>query len=263
MCVAEQVFLVIGAGAGIGGHAARRFAAGGYHAVLARRSDEAGLQRLVGEIVDAGGEASGRLIDAALPDVIEDLVEDIEQRIGPIGATLFNLGAQIGHRPLADTPLRTFELGWRLATFAPYRLARAVLPRMAGRGRGTFLVTSATAAFRGNCGQASHAAAMGGRRMLCQSLNAEFAPQGVHVAHILIDAAVDAPDTLGRMIGDRWEAFRESMGEDGLIDPAAVAETYWHIAHQPRSAWTFEADLRPYRDVPWWNDNPDPRIGGQ
>ncbi|QPC99111.1 SDR family NAD(P)-dependent oxidoreductase [Qipengyuania soli] len=254
--MAEKVFLVIGAGAGIGGHAARRFAAGGYHAVLARRSDEEGLQRLVDGIVADGGSASGRLIDASLPDTIEDLIDDVERAIGPVEAALFNLGAQIGNRPLAATTPRMFELGWRLATFAPYRLARALLPRMAERGRGAFLVTSATAAVRGNSGQASHAAAMGGRRMLCQSLNAEFAPQGVHVAHILIDAAVDAPDTLGKMIGDRWDAFKDRMGEDGLVDPGAVAETYWHIAHQPRSAWTFEADIRPYRDVPWWNDNP-------
>ncbi|WP_341712539.1 SDR family NAD(P)-dependent oxidoreductase [Erythrobacter sp.] len=258
--MADKVFLVIGAGAGIGGHAAKRFAAGGYHAVLARRSDEEGLQRLVDAITDTGGEASGRLIDASLPDTIEDLVEDVEQGIGPIEGALFNLGAQIGNRPLAETTPRMFELGWRLATFAPYRLARALLPRMAERGRGAFLVTSATAAMRGNAGQASHAAAMGGRRMLCQSLNAEFAPQGVHVAHVLIDAAVDAPDTLGKMVGDRWEAFKDHMGEDGLVDPAAVAETYWHIAHQPRSAWTFETDLRPYRDVPWWNDNPTTAI---
>ena len=92
--------------------------------------------------------------------------------------------------------------------------------------------------------------------MLCQSLNAEFAPQGVHVAHIVIDAAVDAPDTLGKMVGDRWDAFKESKGENGLVDPAAVAETYWHLAHQPRSAWTFETDIRPWRGTPWWNDNP-------
>lgn len=253
--MADRVFLVIGAGAGIGGHAAQRFARGGYHAVLARRSDEAGLQALVDGIAAEGGAASGRLLDASLPDTIEDLVEDVEHAVGPIEAALFNLGAQIGNRPLADTTPRMFELGWRLATFAPYRLARALLPRMAARGRGAFLVTSATAALRGNAGQASHAAAMGGRRMLCQSLNAEFAPQGVHVAHIVVDAAVDAPDTLGKMLGERWEDFRKGMGTDGLVDPAAVAETYWHIAHQPRSAWTFETDLRPYRDVPWWNDN--------
>ena len=252
----DKILLVIGAGAGIGGHVAKRFAAGGYHAVVARRSDEPGLRDLVEQIQSDGGSASGKLLDASLPDTIEELVEEVEGTIGPIDTALFNLGAQIGNRPLAETTPRMFELGWRLATYAPYRLARALLPRMAERQRGAFLVTSATAAMRGNAGQASHAAAMGGRRMLCQSLNAEFAPQGVHVAHVVVDAAVDAPDTLGKMVGDKWEVFKQRMGEDGLVDPAAIAETYWHIAHQPRSAWTFETDIRPYRDTPWWNDNP-------
>ena len=251
----KPVFLVLGAGAGIGGHAAKRFAAGGYHAVLARRSDEAGLQTLVDDIGDAGGEASGRLLDASLPDSIEDLVEDVERSIGPIHSALFNLGAQIGNRRLEDTSYKAFELGWRLATFAPFRLASALLPRMAQRGYGSFLVTSATAAVRGNAGQHSHAAAMGGRRMLCQSLNAEFAPKGVHVAHVVIDGPVDAPDTLGKMLGDNFDAYKASKGADGMIDPAAVAETYWHLAHQPRSAWTHELDIRPYTDTPWWNDN--------
>ncbi|MXP45916.1 SDR family NAD(P)-dependent oxidoreductase [Altererythrobacter luteolus] len=251
----KPVFLVLGAGAGIGGHVAKRFAAGGYHAVLARRSDEAGLRRLVDDIRDSGGEASGKLLDASLPDSIEDLVEDVERSIGPIHSALFNLGAQIGNRRLEDTTYKAFELGWRLATFAPFRLASALLPRMAQRGTGSLLVTSATAAVRGNAGQHSHAAAMGGRRMLCQSLNAEFAPKGVHVAHIVIDGPVDAPDTLGKMLGDNFDAYKASKGEDGMIDPAAVAETYWHLAHQPRSAWTHELDIRPYTDTPWWNDN--------
>ena len=252
----KPVFLVIGAGAGIGGHVAKRFAAGGYHAVLARRSDEEGLQKLVDQIADAGGEASGRLLDAALPDTIEDLIEDVERSIGPIDCALFNLGAQIGNRKLADTPLKTFELGWRMATFAPFRLAQALLPRMAERGRGTLLVTSATAAVRGNTGQHSHAAAMGGRRMLCQSLNAEFGPQGVHVAQVVVDGSVDAPDTLGKLLGDKFEAYKQSKGEDGVIDPAAIAETYWHLAQQPKNCWTHELDLRPWTDTPWWNDNP-------
>ena len=251
----KPVFLVLGAGAGIGGHVAKRFAEGGYHAVLARRSDEAGLQRLVDQIYDAGGEASGRLLDASLPDSIENLVEDVESSIGPIRCALFNLGAQIGNRSLEDTTYKAFELGWRLATFAPFRLASALLPRMAQRGSGALLVTSATAAVRGNAGQHSHAAAMGGRRMLCQTLNAEFAPKGVHVAHIVIDGPVDAPDTLGKMLGANFDAYKASKGEDGMIDPAAVAETYWHLAHQPRSAWTHELDIRPYTDTPWWNDN--------
>lgn len=259
MTKAKGVFLVIGAGAGIGGHAAARFAREGYHAVLARRSDEDGLRALVAQIEQAGGKASGRLLDAAQPDTIEDLVEEVESSIGPIEVALFNLGAQIGNRTLADTSDKAFELGWRLATYAPFRLARALMPRMVERakkgGRGTLIVTSATAAVRGNAGQHSHAAAMGGRRMLCQSLNAEFAPQGVHVAHVVIDGPVDAPDTLGKMLGENFAAYKASKGEDGLLDPAAIADTYWHLAHQPRSAWTHEIDLRPWSDAPWWNDN--------
>ena len=252
----KPVFLVIGAGAGIGGHTAKRFAAGGFHAVLARRSDEEGLATLVGEIEDAGGSASGTLLNASDDGSIEELVERVERDIGPIDTALYNLGAQIGNRALEDTPHRTFELGWRLGCYGLFRLAHAMFPAMVERGKGTLIVTSATAAVRGNAGQHSHAAAMGGRRMLCQTLNAEFAPKGIHVAHAVIDGPVDAPDTLGKMLGTSFEAFKDHKGADGVLDPAGVAETYWHLAHQPRSTWTHELDLRPWTDVPWWNDNP-------
>jgi NAD(P)-dependent dehydrogenase (short-subunit alcohol dehydrogenase family) len=252
----KPVFLVIGAGAGIGGTVARKFAAEGYHAVLCRRSDEEGLGNLVRSITDAGGSASGFLLNAAEPQSIEERVSAVESEIGPIDVALYNLGAQIGDRPLADTSYKAFEMGWRLGTFGLFRLASALCPRMEKRGKGTLLVTSATAAVRGNKGQHSHAAAMGGRRMLCQSLNAEFAPKGVHVAHILIDGAVDAPDTLGKMLGpEKFQELREAKGQDhdGLLLPTEIAETYFHLAGQHRSAWTHEIDLRAYSDRPWWN----------
>lgn len=260
----KPVFLVIGAGAGIGGNAAMRFAAGGYHAVMARRSDEAGLARMVSQIEAAGGEASGTLLNAAEDGAIEELVARTEADIGPIHAALYNLGAQIGNRALDQTPHRIFELGWRLGTYGVFRLAHALFPLMVERAKigahGTLLVTSATAAVRGNAGQHSHAAAMGGRRMLCQTLNAEFAPQGVHVAHVIVDGPVDAPDTLGKLLGDKYETFKQNKGHEGIIDPAVLAETYWHLAHQPRNCWSHEVDVRPWTDVPWWNDNPDPQI---
>ena len=259
----KPVFLVIGAGAGIGGHAAKRFAAGGYHAVLARRSDEESLARIVGDIEAAGGTGDGVLLNAAEDGSIEELVERVERDIGPVGAALYNLGAQIGNRKLHDTPHRTFELGWRLGCYGVFRLAHALFPHMAARGEGTLLVTSATSAVRGNAGQHSHAAAMGGRRMLCQTLNAEFGPQGIHVAHIVVDGAVDAPDTLGKLLGDKYEAFKANKGPEGMIDPAALAETYWHLAQQPKNCWTFEVDARPWTDVAWWNDNPNPEIDGK
>jgi NAD(P)-dependent dehydrogenase (short-subunit alcohol dehydrogenase family) len=252
----QPVCLVIGAGAGIGGTVGRRFAREGYHAVLCRRTDLEGLNRLVDEIKGDGGAATGFLLDATAPNAIEDQVAAIEADIGPIEVVVYNLGAQIGDRSLKDTSAKAFETGWRLGTFGLFRLASAVCPLMEARGKGTILVTSATASVRGNAGQHSHAAAMGGRRMLCQTLNAEFASKGIHVVHIVIDGAVDAPDTLGKMLGaERFEQLRESRGRehDGLLLPTQVAETYFHLASQHRSAWTHEIDLRAFSDRAWWN----------
>lgn len=252
----KPVCLVIGAGAGIGGNVAKRFAREGYHAVLGRRSDSEGLARIVADIEGAGGAASGYMLNVVEPDSLEDLVANVEAGIGPIEVAVYNLGAQIGTRALTDTSYKAFEMGWRLATFGLFRLASAVFPPMVARGKGTLLVTSATAAVRGNAGQHSHAAAMGGRRMLCQSLNAEYSSQGIHVVHVIVDGAVDAPDTLGKMLGhEKFEALRQRQGmeHDGLILPVEVANTYYHLATQHRSAWTHEVDLRAHSDRPWWN----------
>ena len=252
----KPVCLVIGAGAGIGGNVGRRFAQGGYHAVLCRRSDAEGLDKLVDGIQSEGGSATGFLLNAVAPDTIEERVAAVEADIGPIEVVVFNLGSQIGDRALRDTSYKAFEMGWRLATFGLFRVASAVCPLMEERGKGTILVTSATAAVRGNSGQHSHAASMGGRRMLCQTLNAEFAPKGIHVAHILIDGAVDAPDTLGKMLGpEQFQRLRESRGmeHDGLLLPSEIADTYFHLSQQHRSAWTHEIDMRSFSDRPWWN----------
>jgi len=252
----KPVCLIIGAGAGIGGHVGKRFAQAGYHIVLCRRTNADGLKQLVEEIESDGGSASGFLLNVVKADSLEERIASIEADIGPIEVAVFNLGAQIGDHSLEETTYKQFEIGWRLATFALFRLASTVCPLMEARGRGTILVTSSTAAFRGNRGQHSHAAAMGGRRMLCQSLNAEFAPKGIHVAHILIDGMVDAPDTLGKMLGpEKFQELRETRGmeHDGLLLPAKIADTYYHIAQQHRSAWTHEIDLRPFSDLAWWN----------
>ena len=254
----KKVCLVVGAGAGIGGCVGRKFAAEGYHAALCRRSDEEGLARLVESIESEGGSASGHLVNAIDVDAIENLVAEAE-KIGPVTVALFNLGAQIGSRSLDDTSLKVFERGWQMACLGLFRLAKALLPLMETRGGGSLLVTSATAAVRGNAGQHAHAAAMGGRRMLCQTLNAEYANKGIHVAHVLIDGAVDAPDTLGKLLGpERYQQLRERRGmeHDGLLLPGEIAETYFHVAHQHRSAWTFEIDLRSFSDLAWWNHAP-------
>ena len=233
---------------------AKKFASDGYHAYLARRTDEEGLNRLIKEIEDAGGKASGSLLNVIEENSIEDLVNKIESETGPIDTVIYNIGAQIGDRALADTSYKAFEMGWRMATFGLFRLAQVLTPKMKERQSGNIIVTSATSAVRGNGGQHSHAAAMGGRRMLCQSLNAEFSKDGIHVAHVIIDGAVDAPDTLGKMLGpELFEQFKEKKGENGMIIPEEVAETYLFIAKQKKSTWTHEIDIRAFSDQAWWN----------
>ena len=252
----KPICLVIGAGAGIGGNVAKKFANEGYHAFLARRSNATGLNALIKEIEKEGNEASGKIVNLMEEGSIEKLVTDIETDLGPIETAVYNLGAQIGNHTLEETSHKAFEMGWQLGCFGLYRLAHTLIPRMQTRRAGNLLVTSATAAVRGNKGQHSHAAAMGGRRMLCQSLNAEFSSVGIHVAHIVVDGIVDAPDTVGKLLGpENFAEIREKLGgdKDGMMLPEKIADTYFHISQQHRSVWTHELDLRSFSDSAWWN----------
>ena len=254
----KPVCLVLGAGAGIGGTVATKFAQEGYHSSLCRRSDKEGLNRLVKNIEDQGGSANGYIMNAIEDNAIEEVITSIESDIGPIEVLVYNLGAQTGMKLLDQTSHKEFEWGWRMASFGLFRAAKVLCPLMLERGKGTFLVTSATAAMRGNMNQHSHAAAMGARRMLCQSLNAEFSSQGIHVVHIVVDGAVDAPDTLGKMMGpEMYQKFRETKGmeHDGLLLPEKIADTYYHLAQQHRSSWTHELDMRAFSDSAWWNSS--------
>ena len=252
----KPVCLVLGAGAGIGGNVAKKFSKEGFHLCICRRTDEKGLNNLVKNIEDNGGSASGFLIDIIKDNVIEDLIENIETNIGPIDVVVYNLGAQAGMKLLHETTLKEFEWGWKVANLGLFRLAKSICPIMEKRKKGTILVTSATAAMRGNKNQHSHASAMGGRRMLCQSLNAEFSEKGIHIAHIVIDGMVDAPDTLGKVLGpELYQKLRETKGmeNDGLVLPENVADTYFHLYKQHRSTWTHEIDIRAFSDMAWWN----------
>ena len=252
----KPVCLVLGAGAGIGGTVATKFAKEGYHSCLCRRSNQEGLDHLVKNIEEQGGSASGHLINAIEENVLEELIASVEKDIGSIEVLVYNLGAQTGMKLLNETTLKEFEWGWRMADLGLFRVAKVLMPIMEERGSGTLLVTSATAAMRGNKNQHSHAAAMGGRRMLCQTLNAEFSPKGIHVAHIVVDGMVDAPDTLGKMLGDElFQQLRETKGmeHDGLVLPESVAETYYYLSQQHRSAWSHEVDIRAFSDTAWWN----------
>ena len=255
--IKKPVCLILGAGAGIGGNVGKKFAKEGYHTVLARRSDEEGWNKLVAGINEAGDSAVGRLLNAVDEDAIENLIVDIEKNEGPIEIVVFNLGAQFGDRTLEETSYKLFELGWRMTSFALFRVAKTLAPIMEARGGGKILVTSATYAMRGNAGQHAHAAAIGGRRLLCQTLNAELSVKGIHICHIYIDAMIEAPDTLGRLVGEAAYAqllAEKANGKDEMVIPEKVADTYYHIAHQHRSAWTSEVDIRPFTERPWWNN---------
>ncbi len=256
----QNICLIIGAGAGIGGNVAKVFASDGYHVYLTRRSDENGLNKLVDQINAFGGKASGKLINAVQDNTIEELVHHVEKNIGPIDVVIYNLGAQIGNKKLEDLSLKQFDLGFKMGTLGIFRLCKTLFPYMEKRGKGTLIATSSTASVRGNRGQHSHAAAMGARRMLCQTLNDEFSIKGIHIVHAIIDGAVDAPDTLGKMLGsEAYEKLRKEVGleKDGLILPEKIAESYLYLTKQHRSAWTHEIDFRAFSDQPWWNTATD------
>ena len=256
------VCLILGAGAGIGQAVARRFAEGGYHVCLVRRgpgknsmSDAATVKRFeefASDLRATGAQASTFYADATSPEELGGLIRQIESDVGPIEVACYNVGAQVGHRSLEKTSYRIYELAWRMGSLGAFAVAKEVAPLMAKRGKGTILYTSSTAAFRGNAGQYAHAAAMAGRRMMAQALSHEYGPQGVHVVHVNVDGPVNAPETLGKLMPDMFESMK-ALDKDRLLDPRAIAETYWHLHQQPKNAWSFELDLRPFLDTPWYN----------
>jgi len=254
------VCLVLGAGSGVGGNVAEVFAENGMTTALVRR-DADKLRPLIDEIEANGGraEAFGGF-DITKEEEVTELVHRVETELGPIEAVVYNIGAQTGPLPLESTEAWKFKRAWELGALGAFLVARAVAPLMAERTRGTIIFTSSTAAFRGNKGQAAHAAAMGARRLLAQSLCHELGPQGVHVVHVLLDGMVVSPGTLGKMWdrfspdGSTWEETVErKRAEESIIEPRAVGEEYWRLHQQPRSSWTFEVDLRPWTDKAWFH----------
>ena len=269
MC-SDAVCLVIGAGAGVGQAVVARFARAGFHACAVRRgsgsgrlsptdggSDAAALEAFCSGLQRQGLRASAHFADATDAAAMGALVERVEREIGPINVAVYNVGAQIGNRSLERTSHRAFELAFKLGSFGAFVLAKAVAPHMLRRGEGTLLFTSATAAHRGNAGQLAHTAAMSGRRHLAQSLAAELGPRGVHVATVNLDGMVYSPETLGRLMPDAFDAAVAKLRPtQSMIEPAAVAETYLALHLQPRCAWSFETDLRPWTEKHWYHSSP-------
>ncbi|WP_375740880.1 SDR family oxidoreductase [Pseudomonas boanensis] len=237
----KKVVLVVGAGDATGGAIARRFAREGYVACVTRRHADK-LQPLVESIRAEGGEAHGFASDARKEEEVAALVETIERDIGPIEAFVFNIGANVPCSILDETARKYFKI-WEMACFAGFLTSQAVAKRMVTRERGTILFTGATAGLRGAAGFAAFAGAKHGIRALAQSMARELGPRNIHVAHVVVDGAIDT------------EFIRESFPEryalkdqDGILNPEHIADSYWYLHSQPRDAWTFELDLRPWME---------------
>lgn len=237
----KKVALIIGAGDATGGAIARRFAREGYVACVTRRSLEK-LQPLLEQIRDEGGEAHGFASDARREEQVAELVEHIERDIGPIEVMVFNIGANVPCSILDETARKYFKI-WEMACFAGFLTSQAVARRMVGRGRGTILFTGATAGLRGAAGFAAFAGAKHGIRALAQSMARELGPLNVHVAHVVVDGAIDTA-----FIRDSFPELYARKDQDGILDPEHIADSYWFLHAQPRDAWTFELDLRPWME---------------
>ena len=236
-----KVALVIGAGDSTGGAIARRFAREGFVACATRR-DAGKLQPLLDVIRDEGGTAHGFGSDARKEEEVVALFEKIESEIGPIEVLVFNIGANVPCSILEETARKYLKI-WEMACFSGFLNAREAARRMVTRGRGTILFTGATAGIRGSANFAAFAGAKHALRALAQSMARELGPRNIHVAHVVIDGAIDT-DFIRITFPDRY-ALKD---QDGILDPDHIAENYWYLHTQPRDAWTHELDLRPYME---------------
>jgi len=236
-----KAILVVGAGDATGGAIARRFAREGYVACVARRSADK-LEPLVQSIHAAGGQAHGFGSDARDEAAVQSLVALIEREIAPIEVAVFNIGANVRFN-VVDTTERVYRKVWEMAALAGFLVGREAAKAMLPRQRGTILFTGATASLRGGVGFSAFAGAKFALRALAQSMARELGPQGIHVAHTLIDGAIDTA-----FIRDNFPQRYALKEQDGILNPDHIAEAYWQLHLQPRSAWTQEMDLRPWME---------------
>jgi len=235
----KPVALVIGAGDALGGAIARRFAREGMVACVVRRHAEK-LAPLVDAIRGAGNEAVPFGVDARKEEAMTELVQRVESEIGTIEVAVFNIGANVRF-PIRDMTSRVYFKVWEMACFAGFLMGREAAKVMVPRGCGTILFTGATASLRGGSGFAAFAGAKFALRALAQSMARELGPLGIHVAHSIIDGAIDT-----EFIRDNFPERYALKAKDGILAPDAIAENYWLLHCQTRSAWTHELDLRPW-----------------
>jgi NAD(P)-dependent dehydrogenase (short-subunit alcohol dehydrogenase family) len=232
---------VVGAGSGTGAEVAKLLAKEGFAVVVARRN-EAALKPLVVEIETDGGSAIAAAGDASDEYHVESLFDQVESSFGPPSFVLYN-AAGFSMGPIAETSTEEFVAMWRAASFGGFVVGREAARRMVPQGQGTILFTGATAAVKASANFSAFAASKHGLRAVAQSMAKELGPQGIHVAHLVIDGVIDVP-----RVRDQMPDLAASKGEDGLIDPRSIAATMLWLHRQPRNAWTFELDLRPFKE---------------
>jgi NAD(P)-dependent dehydrogenase (short-subunit alcohol dehydrogenase family) len=239
---APKAALIVGAGDATGGAIARRFAREGYIACVTRRSADK-LEPLVQGIRDAGGQAHAFGSDARDEAAVTALVAQIERDIAPLEVVVFNIGANVRFN-VVDTTERVYRKVWEMGALAGFLVGREAARAMLPRGCGTILFTGATASLRGGAGFSAFAGAKHALRSLAQSLARELGPQGIHVAHVVIDGAIDT-----QFIAENFPQRYALKDRDGILNPEHIAEAYWQLHRQPRSAWTHEMDLRPWMET--------------
>jgi NAD(P)-dependent dehydrogenase (short-subunit alcohol dehydrogenase family) len=232
------VCCVIGAGDATGSAVARRFAREGYTVCVARRT-EAALKPLVDQITAEGGRALAFGLDARREDAVVNFFEHIEAQVGPVEVLVFNVGGNVRFPVLETTAQKYFKV-WEMCALAGFLAAREAARVMLPRGRGTLLFTGATASLRGAAGFSAFAGGKAALRALVQSMAREFGPQGLHVAHVIIDGLIDTA-----FAREHFAQRVAEAGPEGILNPGHIAEAYWWLHSQPRDAWTFELDLRP------------------
>jgi NAD(P)-dependent dehydrogenase (short-subunit alcohol dehydrogenase family) len=239
MSSTPSVALVIGAGDATGGAIARRFAREGLTACVVRRNADK-LAPLVDAITAAGGRAHPFGVDARNEEAVIALIDDIEREVGPIEVFVFNVGANVPSSILEQSATKYYKI-WEMACFAGFLTAREAAKRMVTRERGTMIFTGATASMRGSANFAAFAGAKHALRALAQSMARELGPRGIHVGHVVVDGGIDT-----EFIRTQFPERYQLKERDGILDPDHIADNYWHLHAQPRDAWTFEIDLRPW-----------------
>ena len=236
----KKVALIVGAGSSLGSAVARVFASDNYTTVVARRNGDE-LQPLKEEIESMGGECLSFSLDARKEEDVINFIEMIENEIGEINVAVYNIGANIRFNILETTSRKYYKV-WEMAAFGAFLMGREVARKMLPRKKGTIIFTGATASVRGKEGFAAFSGAKQAKRALAQSMAKELAPKGIHVAHIIVDGAIDTP-WVNKLFP---EYVKEKKKVNGLMKPDDIAQNYLVLHNQPKNAWTFELDLRPW-----------------